>query len=259
MSLFDPAASEPAALEQNGPMPERASEGGSCWPQLPVLFLPVRLETRFMDAANGPELWVRIYPDQIAVDTHEPELTDAEIKLGQTYWDVVWRTGKGHPEEEKIPWRALATALGPQRAAWVALALTPTNLDQRPADPTAAGQNPNPAPVYPANIPTRPRSWTRASLAQGLPDYWTVVTYVNGVETHRVTSAAVRSPLAVGMKPNPDLPRIPPRCRSMMACAGWLTSTRRWRPAWPCVSPSPRWSASEASTGSSPAESGRLK
>ena len=37
----------------------------------PVLLLPVRLETRFL----GNDLWVRIYPDQVCVDSHEPSST----------------------------------------------------------------------------------------------------------------------------------------------------------------------------------------
>src|SRR5215212_773582 len=38
---------------------------------LPFLLLPVRIETRFMSVGRGKELWVRIFPDDIAVDTHE--------------------------------------------------------------------------------------------------------------------------------------------------------------------------------------------
>ena len=32
---------------------------------VPILFLPFRLETRFGQGPGGPELWVRVYPDQI--------------------------------------------------------------------------------------------------------------------------------------------------------------------------------------------------
>ena len=35
------------------------------------------------------ELWVRIYPDQIAINAHEPELTPQEIADGQSYWTQV--------------------------------------------------------------------------------------------------------------------------------------------------------------------------
>ena len=36
---------------------------------------------------------MRIYPDQIAINSHEPELTSQEIADGQAYWDAVWRAG----------------------------------------------------------------------------------------------------------------------------------------------------------------------
>ena len=42
--------------------------------------MPVRIETRFMTNLDPAELWIRIYPDDIAIHTHEHELTDEEIK-----------------------------------------------------------------------------------------------------------------------------------------------------------------------------------
>ena len=35
-----------------------------------LLLLPIRVETRFMPGAQTPELWLRVYPDQLAVDAH---------------------------------------------------------------------------------------------------------------------------------------------------------------------------------------------
>ena len=46
-------------------------------PGQPVALFPVRLETRyFATPPNGFELRVRVYPDTVHLDTHEPELTD---------------------------------------------------------------------------------------------------------------------------------------------------------------------------------------
>ena len=53
-------------------------------PGVPVALLPVRLEARYFD--GGQELRVRIYPDQIHVDAHEPEPTAAERDAAMAYW-----------------------------------------------------------------------------------------------------------------------------------------------------------------------------
>ncbi|WP_440766368.1 hypothetical protein [Natronorubrum sp. DTA7] len=52
----------------------------------PSLLLPVRLETRFVDPDDPHELRIRVYPDQIHVDSHESELTEAEVVAGKQFW-----------------------------------------------------------------------------------------------------------------------------------------------------------------------------
>lgn len=61
----------------------------------PVALLPVRLETRFVGPeddsdADIEELRIRVYPDQVHVDSHEPELTDEEDRWGRSFWTRVW-------------------------------------------------------------------------------------------------------------------------------------------------------------------------
>ncbi|HYW89177.1 MAG TPA: hypothetical protein VFB50_15495, partial [Chloroflexota bacterium] len=61
--------------------------------QIPIVLLPVRLETKFRPVAGGADLLIRVYPDDVHVDTHEPDLTADEAVWGRTYWERVWRCG----------------------------------------------------------------------------------------------------------------------------------------------------------------------
>ncbi len=148
--------------------------------RIPVLLLPVRLETRFGTGPGGPELWVRIYPDQISVDTHEPALTAEEQTAGSAYWGAI---GNADTESQKAAWRTLVAQFGPQRAAWIRRATAPG------APPTTS----------------RPSQWTRAAQAVAQPDHWVIAMYVNDKETHRVALPPIQDkPLNVGLTPHPD-------------------------------------------------------
>ncbi|SFU60500.1 hypothetical protein [Nitrosospira multiformis] len=102
---------------------------------LPFLMLPVRVETRFMGSGAGRELWVRVYPDDIAVHTHEKELSRDDADSGVEYW--IQRTIAAsieNPEEreqlEKGAWRALVNGHGGTRAAWIASEIRKRVIDK---------------------------------------------------------------------------------------------------------------------------------
>ena len=79
--------------------------------EVPIAFLPIRIETRFGKAADGsPQLWVRIYPDDIHVDSFERGLTAAESAARAAFL--------GNPTATN--WTALAAQFGPRRLAWIA-------------------------------------------------------------------------------------------------------------------------------------------
>lgn len=169
----------------------------------PLLLLPIHIQSRFVDGQDrNPELWVRIFPDQIAVDSFETELTTLELADGVAYWSSVWQAGNppANPDDAKAPWRTLASTYQPQRAAWIALQTTPTNVSAQPAAATPAGSTPVPAPVFPAPA-TRASSWERPAVADALPDAWTVV-LLSGGQTSIHRGSTITSPLNVGLTPN---------------------------------------------------------
>jgi DNA uptake protein ComE-like DNA-binding protein len=78
----------------------------------PALLLPLRLETRFKEN----ELWLRIYPDQVSIHTHDPLLTQTEVDAGVAYFETLARSTE---DERRSAWRQLSKLFGPARAAWI--------------------------------------------------------------------------------------------------------------------------------------------
>ena len=113
-----------------------SSEPTAC----PWLLLPVRLECRFTVVDDRSELQVRIYPDEIAVHTHEEALTGDELESGRTFWrEVTAAREQTDPAEvrrlELGAWRILAGRSGSWRAAWIARRTEPAVTDLDGADP----------------------------------------------------------------------------------------------------------------------------
>jgi hypothetical protein len=169
----------------------------------PVVLFPVRLETRFFTQADGSsELRVRVYPDAVHIDTHEPELTAEEVTWGEHFWEQTWRAGNDE-ERGKTAWRQLADRFDPPRAAWIARALKPLNPEDRPGSPSAADQ----PLAKPARFPSPARnseSWTRAPAARVLPNQWIVLGYQNGRLVVNVKGGLIADPLATGPDPSPS-------------------------------------------------------
>jgi hypothetical protein len=145
-------------------------------PTHPIAMLPVRIETRFRRRTGGWDLLVRVYPDQIHTDGHEPRLTDIEAEHGARYWSA-------GADLEPAAWAELVRTYGPERAAWIRRS-------------TAAG----------ATDPGRTTTpYTRAPRTNLLPDRFWCVAYQGGTEVARTSGAPVRDPLAVGPDPTAAL------------------------------------------------------
>lgn len=94
---------------------------GSVGTEVPLLLLPVRLETRFEygEGRDKPQaLRIRIYPDDIHVDSHETNLSVDEQVWGRTFVAMYERAAS---DAERLgAWRLLSDRFGARRAAWIA-------------------------------------------------------------------------------------------------------------------------------------------
>jgi hypothetical protein len=163
--------------------PEEGDLFGLVPAQTPLVFVPVRLQTRFKRVGARYELLVRMYPDDIHSDTFERELTDEEATWGKTFWD---KTNAAADEQgRKAAWAELVGRFGPRRAAWVALAADPT------AGPAAR----------------RAGAWTRAPQTRVLPDRWVVIGYAGGT---RFTAVGNVVPDTLQTGPSPTGTDVPP-------------------------------------------------
>jgi hypothetical protein len=101
----------------------------------PFLLLPVRLETRFktvtLEGRRQNQLWVRVYPDDCAIDSFEATLSEVEVKNARIYWADRWRAG-GFEEQQRGAWRGLVSSHGSGRAAWIVQQYQPLNLSAEP-------------------------------------------------------------------------------------------------------------------------------
>lgn len=135
----------------------------------PILMMPVRIETRYVDGGN--ELRIRVYPDQIHLDLHDPVLQAAEEVAGQWYWQQRW-SAPSPDVEDALAREALAMlerTFGQPRARWIVSQMVPANLSMAPR---------NSAPRFPVGS-TRPDGWQRAARLSLLPDRWIASAFAN--------------------------------------------------------------------------------
>ena len=101
----------------------------------PILLFPLRIETRFKRVQVVErtlfQLWVRVYPDDVTVDTFEDLLADVELKNAKIYWTNIWKAG-GNEGEMRAAWEALVSSHGSGRAHWIIGQYVPLNVNAQP-------------------------------------------------------------------------------------------------------------------------------
>jgi hypothetical protein len=136
---------------------------------IPLVLLPVRLETRF----QGSELWLRVYPDDVHIDSFEPQLTKDETGARTQYLNEA----QANQDAARAAFLALAQRYGAERAAWIASAQ---------AQPGANTDH-----------------WIRAASTNVLPERWIVIGYQgNAAGQVLAVGPPIKDSLPVGPDPH---------------------------------------------------------
>jgi hypothetical protein len=119
------------------------------------VLLPIRLETRFVGPSRPPRwrLRVRIVPDTVSITNHDEVPSAVELDAVE----AMWRAAGGQRLETPVgrqAWRALAAAVGAERAAWLARTFPPVT---------------GPGGVITVTRPSTTRTEMRAPRVMGLP------------------------------------------------------------------------------------------
>ena len=172
---------------------------------LPILLTPVRLETKFKQLGDTNELWVRIFPDDIAVVTHEEVLTANEITYGIAHWKALWTAGSDNALKQTA-WQLLTDKFGVNRAAWIALQTKPLNWENAGILVSESDL------VFPEFDITKDNSWTVAPHTRIMPDRFVLLAYRSGQLAYSAVGRQIDDILVLGPAPvedtdNPSLTR----------------------------------------------------
>lgn len=170
-----------------------------------LCLLPVRLETRFVPASQNSlrHLMIRIFPDDVHVDTHNPALTPEEQLIALTYRQRMDAPGTDETMRRAL-WGQFCGMVGTSRATYLAQ-LTEAELLNASLDST----------------------W-KPPYARGLPTRWVALCYQGGVRVKVIVGnpidyfAVTNVPDALLIGPNFELnpEQVPENVEELLP--GWM-------------------------------------
>jgi hypothetical protein len=179
----------------------------------PILLFPLRIETRFVK--EGTELWIRVFPDEVAIHQHENDLTESEQRGGNYYWKnlySIWNsvTGEAYKNGKKKNWGQLVNHFGVNRAKWIIKQTRPKLLTKE--DDFSAVRQANGDISYDP-IKIKQNAWSQAATCRLMPDFLQLTLYhANENVAFQTTGNPIPNPLPMGPDPqfqmqraNPDL------------------------------------------------------
>lgn len=172
----------------------------------------------FVSKEDEYELWIRIYPDDIAIHSHETFLTSEEVEAGKIFWENYWKiqsTSEQEAEKRKklvLAWKQLQRDHLPARAAWIYHQTMPKNF---PSNNGFSGK-----PDFFKKAPNiKNADWTKPLKSYILPDHFEVSLYSstsNSKPTKVEKGNRIVYPLSLSQNPLLDKDGVP-------AELSWLT------------------------------------
>lgn len=153
-------------------------------------------------------LWIRLFPDDMAIQTHEEALTEDEINTAKSFWHALHQAEhppqaildnrteaeiEDYKQNQRIgAWKALLNSYGTARSAWIIRQIKPINEDHFPL------QSPN----FNPDPPTKPFSWNEQPCTRIMPSRLVAILYdETGSIVHHTLGRAIPDPLYVGIDP----------------------------------------------------------
>ena len=210
---------------------------------VPIALFPLRLETRFksitLHGATRRFLYVRVFPDDVLVDSFQPQIGQAELDNVIIYWTQWWRAG-GDPAGHHAAWAQLVRSHGAGRAKWLTEQVAPLNPQDEPS--IGAGDHVlvirPPSPVPPTEKTAIATFWARVWSTAGAERDQAFADLTTGVGAAR--AAEIEAQLApvnlrdVAVKPAPSIKPVaafldlPDPATLVVAQNSWTRGARAW-------------------------------
>ena len=168
---------------------------------IPLLLVPVRLETTYARAPTSPELRIRIVPDPVTVRGAAPA-SPRELEEARDFW-TRYHASRG--QQHVATWRQFVRRVGTVRAGYLA----------RLVRPTAAADGHLTFPDVDAEV-------DGPGMATLLPDRWLAIGWVGDQAAFQRFSEPITGPLAVSPDPTAPAERIGSSGLTIDPATAWL-------------------------------------
>ncbi len=158
----------------------------------PCLLLPMRIETKFRSIKNKNFLCIRVYPDDIAINTHEELLTEDEYAAGKNYWSSI--LGVNEETIKQGYWNTIVAMADANRAAWIIKQTKPQNWSLSPSTVNMLN--------FPVYTSFKSGSWTQAPHSKVMPDKFVFTGYSEGSVAFEASGELIPDDLQ--MAPDPS-------------------------------------------------------